>query len=75
MQSILDFLKGIGDAFLALIDFIVALVADLIYLVQLVGETMVALPDYFSWLPSTVTTSILLIISIVIIYKVLGREG
>lgn len=68
INTIVDFIRG-------LIDFVVNLVQDLIYVVQLLAETVVKLPSYFGWLPAGVVALLVTIFAIVVIYKILGREG
>lgn len=51
MDALLQFIEGIGSAITAFFDFLFSLVGDLVYLVQLTGKFLVAIPGYFSWLP------------------------
>ena len=74
-QKIGDFLQGIWDAIITVIEFVVDFIKDIIYIVQLVGETVLKIPDYIGWLPTYVTASIVVLFAIVVIYKILGREG
>lgn len=75
MNALLDFLKGIGNAIVAVIDFVMGLFEDLVYMIKLLGQVVLNIPTYFSWLPPQVLVLIVLIISIVVVYKILGREG
>lgn len=75
MQGILDFLQGIADGFTSVIDFIISMFEDLVYVVQLTGKFLASIPDYFSWLPSGVLALLVTIFGIVVVYKILGREG
>lgn len=75
MNALLEFFKGIGTAITSVIDFVMGLFEDLVYMIKLLGQVVLNIPSYFSWLPSQVIALIILIISIVVIYKVLGREG
>lgn len=75
MDAILDFFKALGDAFVSVFDFVIAWNQDLFYTIKLLGQVVLNIPSYFSWLPGSVLALILLIISIVVIYKILGREG
>lgn len=75
LQKIGDFLQGIWDAIITVIEFVVDFIKDIIYVVQLVGETVLKIPEYIGWLPTYVTASIVVIFAIVVIYKILGREG
>lgn len=75
LQKIGSFLEGIWDAILTVIEFVIDFIKDIIYVVQLVGETVLKIPDYIGWLPTGFVSIILVIFSVVVIYKILGREG
>lgn len=75
MDALLEFFNGIGSAITSVIDFVIGLFQDLIYMIQLLGQVVLNIPNYFSWLPSELLSIFLLIVSIVVIYKILGREG
>ena len=75
LSTIKDFFLGFADVISSLIDFVISLVEDIVYVVKLCGSFVVKIPDYFSWLPASVLALIITIFSIVVIYKILGREG
>ena len=75
MDALLQFFKGIGNAITSVIDFVIGFFQDLVYLIQLTGRFLAQIPNYFSWLPSVVTTMLIVLFSIVVVYKILGREG
>lgn len=75
MNSILNFLKGIGDAIVAALDFLAGILLDLVYLVKLLAKVLSQIPAYFSWLPPELTAILVSIFAIVVLYKILGREG
>lgn len=75
MDAIISFFTGIADAVTALFEFLFSLIADLVYLVQLTGKFLLQIPSYFAWLPGELLALIILIFTIVVLYKVLGREG
>lgn len=75
LSAIIDFFTGIADAVTALIDFVFSIISDLVYMVQLTGKFILQIPVYFSWLPGELLALVVLIFSIVVLYKVLGREG
>lgn len=75
LSTIKDFFLGLVDVISSLIDFVISLVEDIVYVVKLCGSFVVKIPDYFSWLPASVLALIITIFSIVVIYKILGREG
>ena len=58
-----------------ILDFLVGIIMDLLYVVGLLGSLLVKLPDMIGWLPSACITLTVTIFSIVVIYKILGREG
>lgn len=75
LSTIKDFFLGLADVISSLIDFVISLVEDIVYVVKLCGSFVVKIPDYFTWLPASVLALIITIFSIVVIYKILGREG
>lgn len=75
MAALLDFFEGIGSVVVSLVDFLIQTIMDLVYIIGLLGSMIINLPEYFGWLPSAIVTSIITIFSIVVIYKILGREG
>lgn len=70
-----DILSSIGNAIATLINFIVKFFEDLVYLIKITGQIFINLPNYLGWLPPAMTTTLLGIFGVVIIYKILGREG
>lgn len=75
MNGVIEFLRGIGEAIGNVTDFIVSFFSDIVYMITMLGKIAVEIPTYFSWLPSYITTPLLLIFTLVILYKILGREG
>lgn len=75
MNALLDFFKGIGETITTVVDFVIGLFEDLIYMIKLLGQVVLNIPAYFSWLPGELIGIFLILISIVVIYKILGREG
>lgn len=75
MDAVISFFVGIGEAIVSIFDFIVSLFSDIVYLVQLTGKFLLEIPNYFSWLPSSYLSMITILFSIVVLYKILGREG
>lgn len=74
MTAIIDFLTGIADGVVAAIDFLQGLIEDLLYVAQTLAVVLVEMPTYLSFLPSEILASILALLSIVVIYKILGRD-
>lgn len=70
-----SFLQTIADFFIAIFNIVMSLVQDIINMVKMLGEFIVSIPDLFSWLPAEVVAIIVTIFGVVVMYKVLGREG
>lgn len=75
LESIKDFFVGMIDIIVSLVDFVIGIVEDLVYVVTLCGQFVLKIPTFFSWLPSQVVVLIVTIFAVVVIYKILGREG
>lgn len=75
MKVVLDFFTGIGSLIVSLVNFVISTIMDLWYIVQMLTGLMSNMPAYFGWLPSAIVTLLLSIISIAIIYKIIGRDG
>lgn len=75
MQAIVDFLSGIGNAIVSIFDFVIALFRDFITFLKLLTLVPSYLESFLSWIPSEFTVLLLLLFSVVILYKILGRDG
>lgn len=75
MKAIFELLESFITTVFSLINFLLSLVEDLIYIVALLADFVVKIPYYLSWLPSGVIAIIVAIFAVVVIYKVAGREG
>lgn len=72
---IIEALYGIFDFFKMLFDFVIGFFEDIVYIIRLTAAFVARIPSYFSWLPSEVVALVVSIFAVVVIYKVLGREG
>ena len=75
MKEVLAFLKTIVDAISTVIDFIVDFLSDILYIIELVGKTVLEIPNYFGWLPTAAVGILVTVFGVVVIYKITGREG
>ena len=75
MGALTDFLLGIGEGLLAVVTFVIDFFTDIAYLIKLTGEFVLKVPTYLSWLPTEVLALVVSVFTIVVLYKVLGREG
>lgn len=75
MDGLIAFFEGIGNAIVSAFQFLISLVADIVYMIQLTGKFLAQIPSYFSWIPAEITALLVVLFSVVVIYKILGREG
>lgn len=82
MKAVTNFVKGISkainsivDFFENIIDFVISFIEDTVYVIKLTAEFVAEIPNYFSWLPAEALVLVVSIFAVVVIYKVLGREG
>lgn len=75
MQAVIGFFQGIGSAIESVISFVISFFQDVVYLIALTGRFLAQIPTYFAWLPSPLLALIVSIFAVVVLYKVLGREG
>ena len=75
MDAIIKFFKGIADAVSAALSFLIGFIEDIVYVIKLTGQFVLCIPDYLGFLPSAVLSIVIVIFGVVVIYKVLGREG
>lgn len=74
MGALVKMLKGFFSTISALIQFIIDFFADLVYVIGLLGKFVLEIPQYFSWLPSSVVAVLGVCFSLVVIYMILGRK-
>lgn len=75
MQALINWLEGIGAVILAVVNFVISMFQDIVYVITLTGQVLTQIPTYFSWLPGEMVASLAILFAIVVLYKILGREG
>lgn len=70
-----QFFTWLQNTVSSLIDFLISFVNDLIFVVDLTARFVINIPSYLNWLPSQCLSVIIIAFSVVVIYKILGREG
>lgn len=73
MNALFSWLQGFGSAVSGAFEFLVDLVLDLVYLVQVLGRFLGLIPVFFSWIPAPLMGIITVAISMAVIFKILGR--
>lgn len=75
LETIKDFFLNLGNIITSLIDFVVGIIEDLVSVVVMCGQFVLKIPQLFSWLPPQAVALVVSIFAVVVIYKILGREG
>ncbi len=75
MNAIIKFFEGLMDGISAAIDFLISFIEDIVYIVKITGEFVLEIPTYLAWLPGPVLAIVVTVFGVVVIYKVMGREG
>ena len=74
MEAIIKFFETLGQAFMAIINFVVKFVSDLVYIVQLLGEFSAAAPAWFTWIPPVAAYVIVLTLAVIVVLRLAGRD-
>lgn len=75
LSAIKDFIVGIGEGLMSAWDFLVSLIQDIVYVIEITGKALAQIPKIFSWLPVEIVGLLVVLIGVVVVYKVTGREG
>lgn len=68
-------LKTLVDGVVAVIKFIPKLLHDLIMVISLVTESASRLPAIFQIFPGVLSSILISVLGVVVLYKIMGREG
>lgn len=74
-MSVFEIIHAMTDFMNLMMIYLGQVVRDTIFVLELLGSFFTHIPSYFSWLPGSLVSVLVTLISIVIVYKVLGREG
>lgn len=74
LDAIFDVVSKIGEFISTAWDFVIDFLKDTFAMIKLVGDTVASIPDYLSFLPAEIVAVFVSIFSVVVIYKILGRE-
>ena len=75
MTAIINFIRSFARAVGTFFDLILGFFQDIVYLIKMTGIFLSKIPTYFGWLPDHLVSLLFIGFSIVVIYKILGREG
>lgn len=71
----LSVLTTIGDFLGAILGAVLDFIDDLGQMIVILHDTFSGLPAFWSWLPATSAALIGSVFGVVVLYKILGREG
>ena len=74
MSAIIDFFSKLFDIITSIVDFVVGFFEDVVYVVKTLGDFLLNAPSLFGFLPPAVVALIGVALSVVVIYKVIGRD-
>lgn len=75
IKQIVDLLKSIAELTIALVKFVPKLLNDFIMVINLVVDAVAQLPRLFIVFPSIISSLLIAVFAVVVVYKILGREG
>lgn len=73
MDALFQVFQAIGDAIAFVINFVVSLFLDLVWLIQMLGQIVAAIPSYFAWLPAELLAILVVIIGAALVLRIMGR--
>lgn len=74
MQALLNIFTKLFDIIKTIVHFIVQFFQDLVYIIKTLGQFIIKAPLLFGFLPPAVLAIFLVGISVIVIYKVVGRD-
>lgn len=75
LKDIFDVVSKIGEFISTAWDFVIDFLTDTFEMIKLVGDSVAKIPTYISWLPPELLAVVIAIFGVIVIYKILGREG
>lgn len=74
LSNILSFLEMIGNFILLPFTLLHHFLQDLIFAVKAIGLFIVNIPAYLNWIPPELYSYVAILVSVAVIYKILGRD-
>lgn len=75
LETIKETLINIGNFFTTIFDFVVDSVNDIVNVVKYTGQALAQIPKLLEWVNPALLGILLAAFAVVVIYKILGREG
>lgn len=74
MAGIFEAVKSFFQFVIGAVQFVIKLVHDLLYVLDMIAAVVVKMPSYLGFLPTVVLSLFAVCLSCVVLYKVLGRD-
>lgn len=74
MSGIFEAIKGFFTFVVSAVEFVIKLIKDLVYVVGMLKDVVLRIPTYLGFLPTTLISMFAVCLSVVIVYKVVGRD-
>lgn len=74
MQAIINIFTSLFDIIKTVVHFVVQFFQDIVYIIKTLGQFIIKAPLLFGFLPPAVLAIFIVGISVIIIYKVVGRD-
>lgn len=74
MAGLVNIITGIFDVVKSVVDFVVSFFQDIVYVVKSLGQFLGKATTMFAFLPPAVLAIFIVGLSVVVIYKVIGRD-
>mgnify|MGYP003308653132 CR=1 FL=1 len=75
MQVIIDFICGMAEAIITVFSYLLETVVGLANVIKMLLYFVPKIPRYFRWMPAECLSLVTAIFGVVVIYKIIGREG
>ena len=74
MAGIIQGIKEFFDFIVRAVQFLFSLIKDLVRVVEYLGQVAGKIPSYLGFLPSAALAIVVTMVSIMIVYKIVGRD-
>ena len=75
MKALINWFQTLVGYVETAFDFLIDIVEDIVYVTKLAYSYLSSLPRLFGFLPTSVVSILVIAFGVVVIYKILGREG
>ena len=70
-----DLFNTLVEGFNTIISMLGSFLNDLVYVGELTAKFVARIPSYLAWLPEQIVSVLIVAFGVVVVYKILGREG